>query len=130
MTLDIGEVIAKSGVAASTLHVWERNGLIAPTGRSGLRRQYGDDILVVVAMIVAAQRAGLTPDEIRPMLHDGIDSEKTALHAKLDELRTRRDELNAAITSLEHALDCSYPSPMDCPDFLAWLDGVLPIDRP
>lgn len=130
MTIDIGEVIARSGVAASTLHVWERNGLITPTGRSGLRRQYGDDILTRIAMIVTAQRAGFTHDEIRPMLDDGIDREKTELRTKLDELRARRDELDAAITSLEHALDCAYPSPTECPDFLAWLDGVLPIDRP
>ena len=130
MTLDIGEVTAASGLPPSTLHVWERNGLIESVGRNGLRRQYDEAVLTRIAMIVAAQRAGFTHDEIRTVFEDGgIDRERTPLHAKLDELRARRAELDAAITSLEHALECDYPSPLECPGFLGWLDGVLPVDR-
>jgi DNA-binding transcriptional MerR regulator len=37
--LDISEVAHRAGVPASTLRFYEEKGLIAPTGRRGLRRQ-------------------------------------------------------------------------------------------
>ncbi|ENK5165791.1 MerR family DNA-binding transcriptional regulator, partial [Serratia marcescens] len=38
--LDIGAVARLSGVAPSALRHYEKKGLIASTGRHGLRRQY------------------------------------------------------------------------------------------
>lgn len=39
-SIDIGDVTAASGLPASTLHVWERHGLITPISRKSSRRQY------------------------------------------------------------------------------------------
>ncbi len=126
--LDIGEVVKRSGVPVSTLHVWEKAGLITPVGRNGLRRQYGDDILERVAVIVVCQRAGFTLDEIAGLLAPGAFTEgKAQIEGKLEELRSRQHQLAEAIDGLEHALACPEPSPLECDGFRRKLGGVLPI---
>lgn len=128
--LDIGEVVARTGVPTTTLHVWEREGLVAPVGRAGLRRQYGPGVLDRIALIVVAQRSGFSLAEIRELFEPTAFAEgKGKLEAKLDELRERRRELDAAITGLEHALACPHPDPMQCPTFRGNLRDVLPVDR-
>ena len=129
-TVDIGDVVTRSGVPVTTLHVWEREGLLEPVGRAGLRRQYAADVLDRIALIVVSQRAGFTLAEIRTLLEpDAFDDGKGQLESKLEELRVRRSELDAAIEGLEHALACTHPVPTECPRFLAGLGSVLPVDR-
>lgn len=128
--VDIGDVVAQSGVPTSTLHLWEREGLIAPIGRAGLRRQYDEAILQRLAIIVIAQRSGFSLNEIRSLLTtSGSSAGRQHLVDKLDDLRTRRAELDTAIESLEHALACTAPSPIECPTFLSQLEDVLPVQR-
>lgn len=129
--LDIGEVVTRTGVPVTTLHVWEREGLIAPVGRSGLRRQYAADVIDRIAMIVVGQRSGFSLAEIGALLAPDAfaSSGKDALADKLDELRARRRELDLAITGLEHALACPHTVPTDCPTFCGMLDDVLPVER-
>ena len=43
--LDIAEVAQRSGIPASTLRFYEEKGLIASTGRRGLRRLFDMDVL-------------------------------------------------------------------------------------
>ncbi len=127
--LDIGDVIARSGVPASTLHVWEQHGLLDPVGRSGLRRQYAPDVLDTIAVIVVSQRSGFTLAEIRELLApSAFDGGKHRLVAKLVELRRRRDELDRAIDGLEHAVSCPQPSPLDCDRFRELIAEVLPVE--
>lgn len=131
MSLDIGEVVARSGVPVSTLHVWERHGLIEPIGRAGLRRQYDDDILGRIAMIVTAQRSNFTLDEIGQLLApDAFPDGRAMFVSKLDELRSQRAQLDRAIESLEHAMACEHQRPADCTTFQELLTDVLPVDRP
>lgn len=126
--LDIGEVVSRSGIPTSTLHVWEREGLIEPVGRRGLRRQYGPGILDRIALIIVSQRSGFSLAEIRDMLAaDAFLDGKGQLEAKLEELRERRRGLDAAITGLEHALACPHPIPTECPTFRESLRNVLPV---
>lgn len=129
--LDIGEVVARTGVPITTLHVWEREGLIAPVGRSGLRRQYDAGVVDRIAMIVVGQRSGFSLAEIGRLLAPDAfaSSGKQALADKLDELRTRRRQLDVTIAGLEHALACPHEIPTDCPTFCGMLDDVLPVDR-
>lgn len=138
--LDIGEVVERSGVPTSTLHVWEREGLLAPVGRAGLRRQYDPDVLELIAVIIVAQRSGFSLSDIREMLDAGSPADgasaratnqsiRAKLAAQLENLREQRRQLDEVITSLEHAVACDYPVPRDCPNFKALLTDVLPIER-
>jgi DNA-binding transcriptional MerR regulator len=128
--LDIGVVIAESGLAASTLHLWERRGLISPAGRDGLRRQYHPEVLETIAVIVTCQRSGFTLAEIGALLAPGaFEQGENRLDTKLRELRQRRDELDAAITGIEHAMACTAESPLECDAFRSQLTNVLPVTR-
>ena len=62
--LPIGEVAARSGVAASALRFYESEGLIAAQRSAGGRRMFPRHVLRRVAFIRVAQRVGLSLDEI------------------------------------------------------------------
>ena len=127
--LDIGEVIEASGVPASTLHVWERAGLIKPVQRNGLRRQFDLDVLARISLIVVSKRAGFSLGEIGELFAPGaFDDGKELLESKLTELRLRRAQLDAAINGLEHAIACPASSPFACKQFQSTLPDVLPVD--
>ena len=66
--LAIGEVAERAGVATSALRFYEREGLISADRNSGGQRRFHRDVLRRVAFIRAAQRVGLTLDEIRASL--------------------------------------------------------------
>jgi MerR family transcriptional regulator, redox-sensitive transcriptional activator SoxR len=67
-TLSIGEVAARSGVAHSALRYYEERGLITALRDGGSRRRYEPSVLRRIAVIVFAQRVGLTLEEIRGAL--------------------------------------------------------------
>jgi MerR family transcriptional regulator, redox-sensitive transcriptional activator SoxR len=62
--LTIGEVVRRSGVAASALRFYEERGLISPERAGSGHRRYPRAVLRRIAFIVFAQRIGLTLDEI------------------------------------------------------------------
>lgn len=62
--LTIGQVAARSGVAPSALRYYESLGLIASTRTAGDRRRYRRAVLRRVAVIRAAQRVGLSLEQI------------------------------------------------------------------
>jgi DNA-binding transcriptional MerR regulator len=117
--LDIGEVVARSGVPASALRFYEEKGLVTSTGRRGLRRQYGADVLERLALIAMGRAAGFPLGEIARMFGaDGrIRIDRAMLVAKADELDRTIARLTAMRSGLRHAAACRAPSHMECPTF-------------
>jgi MerR family transcriptional regulator, redox-sensitive transcriptional activator SoxR len=71
MSLSIGEVAARCGLAPSTLRYYERLGLLpAPARRSG-RRRYGDEAMERLTVVVYAKDMGFSLLEIRELFTDG-----------------------------------------------------------
>ncbi len=66
--LTIGELSRRSGVAASALRFYETQGLIAAERTSGNQRRYPRHMLRRIAFIRAAQRVGLSLDEVQMAL--------------------------------------------------------------
>src|ERR1039457_4986110 len=66
--LTVGEVAARAGVAASTLHFYEAQGLIKSWRNTGNQRRYAREVLRRVAVIKVAQRTGIPLAEIRKAL--------------------------------------------------------------
>ena len=66
--MPIGELARRSGVAASALRFYEREGLIAGGRSSGGHRQFPRHVLRRIGFIRAAQAVGLGLPEIRSAL--------------------------------------------------------------
>lgn len=66
--LTIGEVAARSGVPHTALRFYEQRGLLAAQRSSGNQRRYPRAVLRRLAFIRAAQRVGLSLDQITAAL--------------------------------------------------------------
>jgi MerR family redox-sensitive transcriptional activator SoxR len=66
--LTIGEFSRRSGLAASTLRFYERQGLISSHRTAGNQRRYDDNALRRVAFIRASQRVGIALAQIGEVL--------------------------------------------------------------
>ncbi|HWK72107.1 MAG TPA: redox-sensitive transcriptional activator SoxR [Burkholderiaceae bacterium] len=63
--LSVGEVAARSGVAVSALHFYEKKGLLHSRRNQGNQRRYFRDVLRRVAVIKVAQSLGVSLDAIK-----------------------------------------------------------------
>ncbi|MBC6445794.1 helix-turn-helix domain-containing protein [Actinokineospora xionganensis] len=124
--LDIGEVVRRTGVPASTLRYYEEKGLLAASGRHGLRRQYDDGVVGRLALIAMGRAAGFSLDEIAGMFaSDGTPRiDRGLLTTKADELDATITSLTALRDSLRHAAACPAPSHLACPTFRRLLAKV------
>ena len=125
--LDIGEVAQRSGVPVSTLRFYEDKGLIASTGRRGLRRLFDPGVLERLALIALGRAAGFSLDEIARMFApDGKPRiDRRMLSAKAEELDKTIRELSAVRDGLRHAAACPAPSHMECPTFRRILKAAV-----
>lgn len=111
MMLPIGEVADRAGVAPSALRFYEKEGLVQAARSEGGQRRYPREVLRRVAFIRAAQKVGLTLDEIREALNSLPQSRtptasdwtrlsrswKPRLNARIAELEALRDRLDSCI---------------------------------
>jgi MerR family transcriptional regulator, redox-sensitive transcriptional activator SoxR len=99
--ITIGELSARSGVATSALRFYEQRGLIRSERTAGNQRRYARSQLRRVAFIRAAQRVGLSIDEIREALSTLPDN-RTPTKADWARLsRNWQSRLDAQIRELE-----------------------------
>ena len=125
-SLDIAEVVRRTGVPASTLRFYEEKGLIASTGRRGLRRLFGVDVVERLALIALWRAAGFSLDEIALLFApDRPRFDRQMLDAKADELDRRIRELRVMRDGLRHAAACRAPSHMECPTFRSILGKAV-----
>ena len=124
--MDIGEVARRAGVAVSTLRFYEQKGLIASTGRRGLRRLFDPGVLERLALISVARKAGFSLDEMGRMLGPGGEPciDRQMLADKADELDQTIRQLSAMRDGLRHAAACPAPSHMECPTFRRFLSAA------
>ncbi|MBP2477292.1 MerR family redox-sensitive transcriptional activator SoxR [Crossiella equi] len=99
--LSIGEVAERSGVPHTALRFYEEKKLVSSERSAGNQRRYHRSVLRRLAFIRAAQRVGLTLEEIQEALAtlpEGRNPTK-ADWARLSS--TWREELNARIEALQ-----------------------------
>ena len=117
--MDIAEVARQSGIPASTLRFYEEKGLIASTGRRGLRRTFNPNILERLALIALGQSAGFTLQEISQMFtaEGNPQIDRTILGAKADQIDRTIRQLQAMRDGLKHAAACPAANHLECPSF-------------
>src|SRR3954468_15485340 len=105
--LTVGQVSARSGVAASAVRWYEQQGLISSTRTAGGARRYPRTVLRRLAFVRAAQNVGLSLSEIRAALAT-LPEGRTPTAGDWARLsagwRARLDEQIAALTQLRDGL--------------------------
>jgi len=103
--LTIGALSARAGVAPSALRYYESEGLLHAERTSVGQRRYPRDALRRVAFVRAAQRVGLTLDEIREALSSLPDSRTPDRHDWANLSRLWRPRVDEQIRLLEQLRD-------------------------
>lgn len=105
LQLTIGELSARSGLPHSTLRFYEDAGLIESTRTAGNQRRYERAMVRRLAFVRAAQRVGLTLDQIRAALTT-LPEDRTPNKADWERLsRAWRAELDERIATLGRLRD-------------------------
>jgi MerR family redox-sensitive transcriptional activator SoxR len=125
--LGIGEVAARVGVRTSTLRYYESIGLLPAAERVNGRRRYDERTVQLLRVLLLAQQAGFTLNEMRTLVH-GFDPD-TPPAARWRVLATQKQaELDAQIARaqqmkriLQTALQCGCVRIEDC---VVALDGT------
>ena len=121
--MKIGELAQQSGVAASRIRFYEASGLLQPAQRQANGyREYAPDTLKRLEIILCAQAAGFSLDEIRTLLPPDLANWRhedllAALRRKIGEielleqrLAQNKQQLLALAHEIEHkdaAEDCA-----------------------
>lgn len=133
----VGQLAARSGVAVSALHFYEREGLISSRRTVGNQRRYSRDTLRRVAFIRVSHRVGIPLANIRVAL-DTLPDGRTPTKkdwARLSrswhaDLTTRIDELTRLRDHLTDCIGCGCLSMSTCaltnPDDRLAVDGAGP----
>ena len=122
-SLGIGEVARISGKAPSAIRYYESIGLLPEPVRTSGRRRYPEEVVLSLAVIDTAQRAGLALDDIRLLLRasaensDAIEQLREVAERRLPVLREAIARAELVREWLEQAADCCCPTLESCPLF-------------
>ena len=101
----VGKVAKRCGVRVSTLHFYEQKGLIRSTRNAGTQRRYKSDVVRRVSVIKAAQKMGISLEDIREAF-SGLPDQRTPTLRDWEKLSKRwRNELDWRIAYLERLRD-------------------------
>lgn len=116
----IRDVSTRFDLPISTLHYWERRGLITPHRRSAWR-YYDRDQLYRIALIRLLRDTGqLSLDEIATVLagRTGTHDWRDAVAARIEAVEAQLRTLTTARTYLNHLLECRQKNALEqCPEF-------------
>ncbi len=120
--LSVGQLSARSGVAISAIRFYEDKGLIGAMRSAGNQRRYAPSTLRRLAVIRAAQRTGLSLEDIAGVLArypEGATLTAAQWRALSSSWRVMLDERIRMLTRLRDELDgcigCGCLSQADCP---------------
>ncbi|MCC3289517.1 MULTISPECIES: redox-sensitive transcriptional activator SoxR [unclassified Arthrobacter] len=119
--LSVGQVAERSGVSVSALHFYERQGLLSSRRTQGNQRRYDRSVLRRVAVIRAAQQAGIPLAVINKAFAelppDGVPDQadwQRLSAAWQQELNTRIRHLQALRDRLGGCIGCGCLSLAQC----------------
>ncbi|UUO24874.1 redox-sensitive transcriptional activator SoxR [Colwellia sp. M166] len=120
--LSVGQVAKRCGVKVSTLHFYEQVGLIKSLRNQGNQRRYKREVLRRISVIKAAQKMGVSLEEIKKAFAN-LPDKRTPTKDDWQQLsRSWRQGLNQKIAYLEKLRDsldgcigCGCLSMKNCP---------------
>jgi MerR family transcriptional regulator, redox-sensitive transcriptional activator SoxR len=112
----IGELSRQSGVPGTALRYWEQVGLLPRVPRVSGRREYGEDALRRVGLLLLAQECGFTLAETRRLFAPGLDGKAPSARwemlaevklAEIDRVERLLEQMRSALESVRscHCVD-------------------------
>ncbi|RKW70429.1 redox-sensitive transcriptional activator SoxR [Galactobacter caseinivorans] len=120
-SLSVGEIAARTGVAVSALHYYERLGLVVSHRTGGNQRRYARHMVRRVSLIVVAKNLGIPLSEVEeafaPLPHSDAptagDWHRVAVIWKAS-LTKRRERLERLERELQGCIGCGCLSMKAC----------------
>lgn len=122
--VNIGELARRTGMSASTIRFYEKQGLLkAVERRPNGYRVYSEDVVMTLEIIATAQRAGFTLDEIQKLLpselqswdHDGLIETLRNKVSEIEAFQTRLSQGKAQLIAAIKAIE-ARPDDIACVD--------------
>jgi MerR family transcriptional regulator, redox-sensitive transcriptional activator SoxR len=118
--LTIGQLAARSGIPATTIRYYEREGLLPEPDRLGGRRRYEPDHLLRLGAIKLAKQAGFSLREIERFVRGFSSSTPPSARwrqmagEKLRQLDRKAEEIERMRAVLQRGLECECLSLDEC----------------
>jgi MerR family transcriptional regulator, redox-sensitive transcriptional activator SoxR len=113
ITLTIGDVTQRTGVAQTALRYYEQVGLLPAPERVGGQRRYQESVLTRLEVIRLCKTAGFSLTEIGLLLKDDTPGRPVArelAQTKLAEIDAQMEALARARAVIESGMRCKCPS--------------------
>jgi DNA-binding transcriptional MerR regulator len=124
--LTVGQVVDRLGLRPSTLHFYERRGLLPPVPRVRGQRRYDESHLRRLAMIGIGRQAGLSLDQITVLLTAQAPQWRRMVSERLRGIDAELARLARARQTLAGSLRCPADHPADaCPHVQGMIDDYL-----
>ncbi|MFI1917168.1 MerR family transcriptional regulator [Nocardia sp. NPDC020380] len=119
--MTIGAVAGRFGLATHVLRHWEDVGLLQPRRDSAGRRRFREADVEAVAMILAGRGVGLSLQDLGELFARASDraTRQRLLQGHCARLRERIARAQAALETVEHAMECQAEDFRTCPHFRA-----------
>jgi MerR family redox-sensitive transcriptional activator SoxR len=113
-SLTIGELARLTSRRTSSIRYYEEIGLLPEPERVSGQRRYSPEAVRTLTVIDTAQRAGLTLEEIKPLLAGETETLREIAERKLPELEALIERAEMARRWLEAAARCECPTLDEC----------------
>lgn len=122
--MKIGDLAKRCGVPASTLRFYESKGLLKsiPRKLNGYR-EYPEDAVLLLSVIIAAQKTGFSLDEIQQMLPSQVtdwnhEALTLSLRKKIEDIEAMEKQLKQNKSTLKNVLKAieQKPAEVGCED--------------
>jgi DNA-binding transcriptional MerR regulator len=116
--IPIREVAEHFDLRLSTLHYWERRGLIQPLRRAG-RRVFDTEQFYRTALVVVWRTTGMMSlDEIATVMAGRSDQWRDTVLGRVSTIEAQLARLDTARAYLNHLLTCRHEKNFEkCPEF-------------
>jgi len=122
--MKIGDVAKKLGITASRIRYYDSEGMIGDVPRNSGQRELGRSNILGIELILLAQSAGFTVDEIKQFLAERESSSaspnawRTLAETKQQQIRGQMANLKKMDRILESLMDtmkdCTCPTLTEC----------------
>ncbi|MEM1052135.1 MAG: MerR family transcriptional regulator [Pseudomonadota bacterium] len=123
-TLDIRELVQRTGLTSRALRFYEARGLLHPLRSHSGRRFYGTAQLERVHQIIVLKSAGLSLSQIKRLFDGKVINLTDLLHAQLTMLDEQASEIDRARSRISFALSrIARSEPLDAATFCSLIES-------